>query len=258
MVANKNANTPIKRNFKAAIVGASKDWARQKLQRTANSLASGKPIRTIARTARGLYLGAGAAAVGATLGIAAEDPSKVLQYGGSLGAAGYAIGSRDSKSNVDQESIYEEYQRGLYGDDYERAQLEAERKKIIENEKNLKELRNYLNLQDLTSAKEVLEKHGDCIDAGMGMEDIATIEKLINDGKMDKDLAKTAYKYHKKAGDRPSNMGPKEKEKVREIFSNVAKSNGITDEGQIKVAVDNMMDHIDTYGKYKAGLSDIE
>ena len=249
-----------KKSIWGGIKGASKEYAKQRLKRLGMNMASGKPIRDFARVSRGLAVGAGTAMLGATLGIAAEDPNKILQYGGTLGAAGYALGSRDSNSNVNEETIQEEFKRGLYGSDeaYRQAMLEEQRKQVIANENNLRKLRENLRLDDLKEARDKLQDYGDCVDAGItDMDDIATIVKLVEEQNWDKDTAKTAAKYYKKAGERPSKMGPKEKEKIKFQYSNIVKANGVTNQSEIDAIVDNMIRTIDTYGNIKDNLTEV-
>lgn len=255
--ASSGNKTNRKKNYLAGIKGASKAYARQKLQRGANYFASGQPIRSMARMAGGLYLGATGAMLGASLGIAAEDPSKILQYGGSLGAAGYALGSREHNSNIDEEAVKEEYERGLYGDEYEQVKQEEKIRKSIESEKNQRELQRYLDLQDLESAKRVLEEHEDCISDGMDMKDIATIKRLVDDRIMDKETAITARKFNKKAGGSTKEMGEEDIKKVRRIFSEVAKDNGIP-ETEIEGAINSMIHYTDTFDEYRGKLSKIK
>ena len=250
----------LKKSRWGGIKGASKEFARQKLQRGVNYFSSGKPIKDFSRMSKGLAVGTGAAMLGATLGIAAEDPKKVGQYAGTLGAAGYAIGARDTHTNVNEEAIRDEYNRGLYGSDeaYRKAMLEEQRAEVIENEKNLKKLRENLGLEDLTQAKEKLDDYGDCIDAGItDMDDISTIIKLVEEQNWERDMAKTAAKYYKKAGSRPSKMGKRDRENIEYIYSNIAKSNGITEETQIRQVVDTMLGNIEIYGKTKDKLTDV-
>lgn len=249
----------LKKHRFRGIKNASKDYAKQKLQRAMNNINSGKPIRDFSRISRGLAVGAGTAMLGATLGIAADDPNKVLQYSGTLGAAGYALGARDRQSNVDQESIYEEYKRGLYENDeqYRQAMLEEQRAKVIENENNLRKLRENLRLNDLKEAQQKLEEYGDCIDAGItDMDDIATVVNLVEEENWDKDMAKTAAKYYKKVGGKPS-RGKKERENTEFIFNNIAKAKGIENEEERMQVVRTMIDNVEFYGKKKDSLTDV-
>ena len=95
------------RRHLSAIGNASKSYTNAKLTRAANNIKSGKPIRDLAQFAGGAYLGLGGALIGATMGIASGDLKNVGQYAGTLGAGGYALGSRDLGETDDIEDAYE-------------------------------------------------------------------------------------------------------------------------------------------------------
>jgi len=223
-------------------------------------MAMGKPIKDIARVAGGLYLGAGGALLGATFGIAGGEMKNVTQYGATLGAAGYALGARNIKSDGDLGMAYEEYERAKYGneEEYRKYLLEEQRKAVTENEKYLNQLRTYLKLNDLNEAKDYMQKYGDCIDAGVtDMEDLATIIKVVEQQHWDRDMAITASKYYKKAGGKPKNMNKRDRENIEYQYKNIVKSNGITDEKEVEETVKIMLKNLDTYGKIKDDLTQV-
>lgn len=232
-------------------------YAGRKFKRLGKYVASGQPIRTLAKTVGGLYVGATGAILGATLGIASGDISKVEQYGAALGAGGYALGSRDRKTDRDIQYAYSEYERAQYAseEEYRKHLLEEQRKQIAEDEKKLKELREYLKLRDEKEAKEYIAEYGECIDAGItDMEDLATVIKLVEEKDWERDMAITASKYYAKAGGKPKNMGKRERENIEFQYGNIARANGVPEE-EVEEKVKIMLKNIDTYGTIKDDLT---
>ena len=226
-----------------------------------NNIAEGKPIKAIGRTLGGLYLGAGGALLGTTIGLASGDAKNVSQYGTTLGAAGYALGSRNQNPNYDVGSVYEEYQRGLYDsvEEYEQAQLEDEIKKFIENEKNQKQIREYLGLNSYDEAKSKMREYSTSIGAGIrDTENLAAIMNLVDDGVMTEEMAIVASQTYKKAGGKPKNMakGSKERQHIEHLSQGIAKDalGSSASPEQIEQTAKIVMANLDIFGSYKDAI----
>ena len=250
-----------------ALRRASNEWACQKINRVSRNIANGKPIKSLARTLGGLYMGAGGALLGATFALADDEPMKKMgQFVPTLATAGYGLGSRDIKPDYDVDSVYEEYKRGLYDspEEYNEARLEEERMKVIEKDDNARKIRDNLNLDSLAEARELMNEYGDCIDSGItDMDDLSTIIQLGTNGyngkTMDMQMATTVAKYYKKAGGKPKNMAPDSDElnKITNICRNIAKSSGITNEAEINRSVQSMFDNLNLFGDCKDDLTEM-
>lgn len=252
---------------KRALRRASNEWAGQKINRVSRNIANGKPIKSLARTLGGLYMGAGGALLGATFALADDEPMKKMgQFVPTLATAGYGLGSRDIKPDYDVDSVYEEYKRGLYDspEEYNEARREEERMKVIEKDDNARKIRDNLNLDTLAEARELMNEYGDCIDSGItDMDDLSTIIQLGTNGyngkTMDMQMATTVAKYYKKAGGKPKNMAPDSEElnKITNICRNIAKSSGITNEAEINRSVQSMFDNLNLFGDCKDDLKEM-
>ena len=243
-----------------ALLAAGKTYGKYKAIRFGRSLATGKPIRKIAKTAGGLYLGATGALLGGTIGLASGEFKNVGQYAATAGAAGYALGAREPKSDPDVERAYKEYEREKYGNEeaYRKHLLEERRKSIISDENNLEQLRTYLQLSNNKEAKQYMEEYGDCIDAGItNMDDLAAIIKATETEGWDKNMSITAAKFLQKAGNKPKNMGKKDRENIEYQYRNIVKANGVTNEEDIQKQVQTMLSNLDKFGKIKDDLTQI-
>lgn len=241
------------------IKAATKAYTGQKLRRFGYNLATGKSIRSFAKTAGGLTLGATGALLGGTLGIASGDIGKVGQYGATGAVGGYALGARDIKTSKDMEMAYAEYERAQYENEkeYRKHLLEEQRKAVEGNEKNQKALRTYLKLKDEEDARKKMEEYGEFIDAGItDMEDFATAVRLVEDNGWEKDMAITASKYYKKAGGKPKNMNKRDRENIEYQYKNIARANGVPEE-ELDKTVNIMLKNLDIYGSTKDDLTQI-
>ena len=259
-----NSSGFVKKQFRG-FKNASKEWANQKLNRAAKSIADGKPIKTIAKTAGGLYLGAGGAVLGATFALADDEPIKKMgQYAPTLGAAGYALGAQNIKPNYNTDDVHEEYQRGLYDTqkEYDEAKMKEEIDKMIDNQKNQRKIRDNLRLDSIKEAKERMEQYRKSLESGItNMDDLSTIMNLVEDGQMDEDMAIVASKYYKKAGGKPKNMAEnsKEKEHITHVCTNIAKKTlgPSATQAQVDQSVKIMLNNLDLYGSYKDKLTEV-
>ena len=263
-VVKKNTTGNRKNGFWArqgrGIKAAAKTYAKSKAIKFGRSLATGKPIRDIAKIGGGLFMGATGAALGASIGISSGELKNVTGYGATLGVGGYALGARDPKPHPDLERAFEEYRRAQYGSEgeYRKHLLDEQRKEVARNEKKLEELRTYLKLDDQKQARNYMEEYGDCIDAGItDMEDFATIIKAVEEEQWSREMAITAAKYYKKAGGKPKNMGKKDRENIEFQYKNIVKANGVTDEEEADRAVKTMLSNLDRYGKIKDDLTQV-
>ncbi len=258
-VVKKNTKGNGKRSIGRGIKAASKAYAKRKLTRAGNYLASGQPFRSLAKFGGGLFLGATGAALGATLGIASGEIGNVGKYGATLGAGGYALGARDIKSSPDVERAYQEYERAQYDSEaeYRKHLLEERRKAVATDDRKLEELRTYLQLQDQQEAREYMEKYGKCIDAGLDMEDMAAVIKAVEEQGWNTAKGITAAKQLKKAGGKPKNMGKEDRENIEYQYRNIFKAKGITDEKELDENVRVALKSLDTFGKIKDDLTQV-
>jgi len=249
--------------------GYAKSYAGQRLQRSFNNVVSGKPIRDVANFVGGAYAGAGAFVLGSTIALSSDKPiENIPKYGGTLSAAAYAMGSRDSRPNYDVNTAFEDARRAQFDseEEYQKMLMEEERNKTIEDENNLKELRKYLRLKEISEEIEKLYNYGDCIDSGIkDMKDLATIIQLTESGKMDRKTAATAAKYYKKAGGKPKNMGERDLKDLKFQYRNKVKGElkqGSTEsdkdyENRVDNTVKIILGNIDLFGTTKDNLTEI-
>ncbi len=257
-LAEKRKNGFLRRHARA-IKAAGGKYRKMKAIKFGRSLATGKPIRAIAKTAGGLYLGATGAMLGATLGIASGDIGNVGKYGATLGVGGYALGARDIKSSPDVERAYQEFEREKYGSEaeYRKHLLEEHREEVASSDKNLEKLRTYLQLQNQQEAREYMGDYEECIDAGLDMEDMAAVIKAVEEQGWSKEKGITAAKQLNKAGGKPKNMGKKDRENIEYQYRNIFKASGMTNEAEIEENVKMALKSLDTFGKIKDDLTQV-
>lgn len=209
---------------------AGQNYIGQRLNRTVRNVQSGKGIRRIGEMATGAFVGAGAGLLGASLGIASGDLSKVGQYGAGAAAGGYALGSRRSNTKVDEEEVRAAYQRGYYGDmnQYKKEKLKEKREKFLNDDKKVREFQELMNYKSEKEAKKKLEEYSKTIDAGItDVKDIATVVNLHENEGWSLQKSMTTAKTYKKFGKKISDMDSKETDELKFKISNKAKAQNV-------------------------------
>ncbi len=209
---------------------AGQNYIGQRLNRVARNVQSGKGIEKIGKIATGAFVGAGAGLLGASLGIASGDLSKVGQYGAGAAAGGYALGSRRSNTKVDQEEVHAAYQRGYYGDmnQYKKEKLKEKREKFLNDDKKVREFQELMNYKSEKEAKKKLEEYSKTIDAGItDVKDIATVVNLHENEGWSLQKSMTTAKTYKKFGKKISDMDSKETDELKFKISNKAKAQNV-------------------------------
>ena len=132
--------------------------------------------------------------------------------------------------------------------------MEERRKKYIKDENHIREIQDYLNCDEST-ARSVLERYSDCIDAGItDTKDIAAISRAVDSG-WSQEKAMTAARTLKKAGgEAPGKMGKKAKEDWDFKAANIVRKAGATN---IDEAVRQTNDTLDQFVSFKDDLTSI-
>ncbi len=171
----------------------------------------GKGVKEGYRKAPGIVAGAmigGTAAVmGASLGLAAGDPSKALSYGGAGAVAGGTLGKRTftiSPRNGQESAEKIARDRAFYGDKYDEHVAEKNMKKWRKDDEKRQELERYLG------AEKVKELYKGDKDAKINKylqneitdaKDIAALERLQKEKNVNFNDAMVFYDAHSRFGD---------------------------------------------------------
>lgn len=252
----------VKMNKKPVIRGfnkAKEEYARQWVNKSMKNLSSGKNIRRIGRGITGAAVGAGAGMLGATLGIASGDISKVGQYGAVGLAGGYALGSHRGPSSLDMKEISKEYQKGYYGSEeaYRKAELENARKEYIKDDKKAKEIQEKLKCKSIEDARKLMEEHKKFIEAGYtDTDDLATMIKMVEERGWSEEKTMTVAKFSNSLPTKPSSMGKKDTEEFEFRCKKIAKANNVPD-SQIDETVNKIRTNAEDFLKQKGSLQDI-
>ena len=256
------AKHPVKTRIKGFAKGlrkSSKYYIEENMNRAIRNY-RGRGISAIGRTLRGGFLGAGAAIVGASLGIASGDIGKVGQNASTAAVAGYAVGSRKSEpiSEKDAKKIGEEMEKNQYDtpEEYKDAKLKRNVDKIIGNSDNLRTVQENLNLKNYDEAKEKLENYRDCMEEGItDMDDVSTIIKMVEEKNWDKGFAKNIAKASKGLSKRPDKIeGTREGDDLKKKYIKYAQNHGVTNEKDAENAANQIISRLTDFGKTKDNL----
>lgn len=261
-IKEERAKHPVKTRIKGFAKGlgkSSKYYLEASLNRAIRNY-RGRGISAIGRTLRGGFVGAGAAIVGASLGIASGDIGKVGQNASTAAVAGYAVGSRKSEpiSEKDAKKIGEEMEKNQYDtpEEYKAAKLKKNVDKIIGNSDNLRTIQENLNLKSYDEAKEKLENYRDCMEEGItDMDDVSTIIKMVEEKKWDKEFAKNIAKASKGLSKRPDKIeGTREGDDLKKKYIKYAQNHGVTNEEDAENAANQIISRLTDFGKTKDNL----
>lgn len=200
------------------------------------------------KTATGAAVGLAAGTAGTIGAIATGDASNILTYGGGAALAGYAVGN-NLGSNVIGNEPNEEIERRYYGEKYE--QHKAEQAMKAWKRQNKEALQNIVGNK---KAKEMMENgHVDeyLKNEITDVKDMATMEKLQDNGRVSIDKAIATQKYASRVGSAPSNMQSKDKKEWKETF----KQEYATNYGnRADSLADKTMKRIDEFYKIRGNL----
>lgn len=261
-IKEERAKHPVKTRIKGFAKGlrkSSKYYIEAYMNRAIRNY-RGRGISAIGRTLRGGFVGAGAAIVGASIGIASGDIGKVGQNASTAAVAGYAVGSRKSEpiSEKDAKKIGEEMEKNQYDtpEEYKAAKLKKNVDKIIGNSDNLRTIQENLNLKSYDEAKEKLENYRDCMEEGItDMDDVSTIIKMVEEKKWDKEFAKNIAKASKGLSKRPDKIeGTREGDDLKKKYIKYAQNHGVTNEEDAENAANQIISRLTDFGKTKDNL----
>lgn len=261
-IKEKRAKHPVKTRIKGFAKGlgkSSKYYLEASLNRAIRNY-RGRGISAIGRTLRGGFVGAGAAIVGASLGIASGDIGKVGQNASTAAVAGYAVGSRKSEpiSEKDAKKIGEEMEKNQYDtpEEYKAAKLKKNVDKIIGNSDNLRTVQENLNLKNYDEAKEKLENYRDCMEEGItDMDDVSTIIKMVEEKNWDKGFAKNIARTYKSLSKRPDKIeGTREGDDLKKKYIKYAQNRGVSNERDAENAANQIISRLTDFGKTKDNL----
>ena len=261
-IKEERAKHPVKTRIKGFAKGlrkSSKYYIEENMNRAIRNY-RGRGISAIGRTLRGGFVGAGAAIVGASIGIASGDIGKVGQNASTAAVAGYAVGSRKSEpiSEKDAKKIGEEMEKNQYDtpEEYKAAKLKKNVDKIIGNSDNLRTIQENLNLKSYDEAKEKLENYRDCMEEGItDMDDVSTIIKMVEEKKWDKEFAKNIAKASKGLSKRPDKIeGTREGDDLKKKYIKYAQNHGVTNEEDAENAANQIISRLTDFGKTKDNL----
>ena len=234
-----------------------KKYTEAKLQRLADDIHDAKHLDKVGRVVTGTATAAGAAMIGVSLGLAAEDPNKIAQYGAGLGAAGYALGSTRSKSNYDMKALEKVYEKGKYGSGKE-ADLEYAMDNFLTDRDLLKGIQNagFDKIDSIDDAQKMAEKYKDLYAAGVRDVDsyIAAI-KMCKEKNWTKPKAAAVAKLSTKAGSKPSGMSEKALKEFKSQLKRIAENNNVKDTDKF---VDTAIDNINQFAKAKDSLNEVK
>lgn len=249
------------------LAGAAQEYAGQKLKRIVNNVNSGAYLKGVTEKATGAFVGTAAGLVGASIGIASEDPQKIWQYGAGLGAAGYALGSTRKNNTYDMDSIKKAYEIAQYDNysEYKSANLEKQAQAFVHDNKTIQAIqREFADCKDLEDAQNLAEGYKDLYSYGTkDLDEFVAAIKMSRDKGWDqqdrkKAVAKTASiaKMYRDAGKKPSNMTKKEYGEFEDRVKKIAASNKLSDDQQKKF-VDAVMNNVEEFAKSKDSLKEI-
>ena len=175
-------------------------------------------VRKAPGVVAGAMIGGTAAVVGASLGLAAGDPSKALSYGGAGAVAGGTLGKRTftiSPRSGQQSAEKIAAERAFYGDKYDDHVAEKNMKKWRRDDEKRQELERYLGAEKVKAlykgnkdAKINEYLKNEITDA----KDIAALEQLQEKKKVSFNDALVFYDAHSRYGDIPNGDVKKRKE----------------------------------------------
>lgn len=261
-IKEKRAKHPVKTRIKGFAKGlgkSSKYYLEASLNRAIRNY-RGRGISAIGRTLRGGFVGAGAAIVGASIGIASGDIGKVGQNASTAAVAGYAVGARkgDPVSEKDAKKIGEEIEKNQYDtpEEYKAAKLKKNVDKIIKNSDNVKTIQENLNLKNYDEAKEKLENYRDCMEEGItDMDDVSTIIKMVEEKNWDKGFAKNIARTYKSLSKRPDKIeGTREGDDLKKKYIKYAQNRGVSNERDAENAANQIISRLTDFGKTKDNL----
>ena len=261
-IKEERAKHPVKTRIKGFAKGlgkSSKYYLEASMNRAIRNY-RGRGISAIGRTLRGGLVGAGAAIVGASIGIASGDIGKVGQNASTAAVAGYAVGSRKSEpiSEKDAKKIGEEMEKNQYDtpEEYKAAKLKKNVDKIIGNSDNVRTIQENLNLKSYDEAKEKLENYRDCMEEGItDMDDVSTIIKMVEEKNWDKGFAKNIAKASKGLSKRPDKIeGTREWDDLKKKYIKYAQNHGVTNEEDAENAANQIISRLTDFGKTKDNL----
>ena len=249
------------------LAGAAQEYAGQKLKRIVNNVNSGAYLKGVTEKATGAFVGTAAGLVGASIGIASEDPQKIWQYGAGLGAAGYALGSTRKNNTYDMDSIKKAYEIAQYDNysEYKSANLEKQAQAFVHDNKTIQAIqREFADCKDLEDAQNLAEGYKDLYSYGTkDLDEFVAAIKMSRDKGWDqqdrkKAVAKTASiaKMYRDAGKKPSKMTKKEYGEFEDRVKKIAASNKLSDDQQKKF-VDAVMNNVEEFAKSKDSLKEI-
>ncbi len=249
------AKTPNKSRMRG-LKSAGQEIARQKLNGAMKKVSSGKGVEKVGNAITGAFVGAGLGVLGATLGVASGDPTKVAQYGGAGAAGGYALGSRNN-SKINASQVNKEYEKGYYGnmDEYKKAQMEKSKKEFIQDDNKMKELQEKMNYKSTKEARNKMKEYQSFLDAGFdNTDDIATMIKMVEEHGWSKNKAMTTAKFSNKLNGRPSKLSKKETEELDYKCKKIAEKNNAPN---VDVAIKQIKDNVELFGKTKENMMEI-
>ncbi len=192
------------------------------------------------RAAAGAALGATAGAIGVGAAVASGDPSNLITYGGGAAATAAAIAA--SRSGVDISNTKTAAQiareRQFYGDRYDQHVAEKNMKEWKKDVEKREEMEKYIGS---VSTKDLYKGKSPVIDQYLKNEvtdvkDIATIEKMLKDGKIKSREEGIALQANiDKKGDLEK-MKPKDREDWRKEDTEIYKKKGYSEQQATNMA----------------------
>lgn len=246
----------IKRHPIKAIKPSAKYYMRGIGENIKKNAENSRPMRTLAKTASGVALGAAAATAGVMGGIVAGDASKGFQYTAAGAIGGYKAGSgMANRLPTIPEDVKEAHERASYesDDDYKRAKQAEYIRKYQTNRNNLLELESKYGSKE---AKRIM-KEDVPVFLNNGVTDIKDI-KAIEEMVKDKDVKVSSIKAGigiKKYSDRIqgdySKLSAKKQNEWRNTFrSEFANKSAYKDQDHDEMA-DNLITNIKAFNKKK-------
>ena len=251
----------LKRMLKGSI-GASKEYARQRLQRTQrafDNVSNGTYFKNVGRVATGAIVGTGAGLIGASIGIASEDPSKILQYGAGLGAAGYALGSSRRGTSVDMNAVKKEYEMSQYdtAKEYREAMLKEQADKFVNDSNTIKSIQREFECKSEKEARELAKSYEELYKYGIkDLDTYIASMKISRDKKWSVPQTAAVAKLYKKAGGKPSGMKAKDFSDFRSQVEKIAVKKHEDVESQEKF-ISTVMNNVEDFGKAKDSLKEV-
>lgn len=216
-------------------------------------------VRKAPGVVAGAMIGGTAAVVGASLGLAAGDPSKALSYGGAGAVAGGTLGKRTftiSPRSGQQSAEKIAAERAFYGDKYDDHVAEKNMKKWRRDDEKRQELERYLGAEKVKAlykgdknAKINEYLKNEITDA----KDIAALEQLQEKQKVSFNDALVFYDAHSRYGDIPNGDVKKRKE-IKADYAEKFENRGISKDVADKKA-QNILDMTHEFDSIKKDLN---